>query len=100
MLFLLQSVEWEEWYINFRIPVYQIAGGAVAISPAQFKQINGFSNNYWGWGYEDDNLSKRYVSTHVQKVPVFTQCSMFLGLLLCVNFTEQVKTTEKVINLF
>ena len=24
-----------------------------------FKKVNGFSNNYWGWGLEDDDLTKR-----------------------------------------
>lgn len=34
--------------------------GGVAIFPNQaFEQINGFSNEYWGWGGEDDEVRKR-----------------------------------------
>jgi hypothetical protein len=34
-------------------------GGITSFSESQFKQINGFPNNFWGWGGEDDELYKR-----------------------------------------
>lgn len=34
-------------------------GGAVSFSEDDFKKINGFPNNFWGWGGEDDELSER-----------------------------------------
>ena len=34
-------------------------GGITSFSAGQFKQINGFPNNFWGWGGEDDELYKR-----------------------------------------
>lgn len=27
----------------------------------QFKTVNGFSNSFWGWGGEDDDMSYRLV---------------------------------------
>lgn len=27
----------------------------------QFKKVNGYSNSYWGWGGEDDDMSNRLV---------------------------------------
>lgn len=34
-------------------------GGIVLFPKNKFVLINGFSNNYWGWGAEDDDLYKR-----------------------------------------
>jgi hypothetical protein len=34
-------------------------GGIVAFSRRQFELINGFPNNFWGWGGEDDEMMKR-----------------------------------------
>jgi len=36
-------------------------GGIVIFPSLVFKTINGFSNNYWGWGCEDDDLKYRCV---------------------------------------
>ena len=36
-----------------------IAGGVVAITKDHFLKVNGYSNQFWGWGGEDDNMWRR-----------------------------------------
>jgi hypothetical protein len=35
-------------------------GGVTLFPMDDFKKLNGYSNKYWGWGYEDDDLLQRY----------------------------------------
>jgi len=35
-------------------------GGVVLVNKEDFQRVNGFSNQYWGWGGEDDDLRKRF----------------------------------------
>ncbi|XP_028661734.1 beta-1,4-galactosyltransferase 1-like [Erpetoichthys calabaricus] len=44
---------------GFRLPYNQCFGGVSSFSKEQFQKINGFPNNYWGWGGEDDDLYNR-----------------------------------------
>ncbi|KAG6447659.1 hypothetical protein O3G_MSEX005107 [Manduca sexta] len=37
-------------------------GGVSALSVQHYRQINGFSNLYWGWGGEDNDMYWRFVS--------------------------------------
>uniref|UniRef100_A0A7S3G6Z3 Beta-1,4-galactosyltransferase n=1 Tax=Palpitomonas bilix TaxID=652834 RepID=A0A7S3G6Z3_9EUKA len=34
-------------------------GGIVSISNKDFEELNGYPNDYWGWGGEDDELKRR-----------------------------------------
>ena len=34
-------------------------GGVCSIKREQFEMVNGFSNQYWGWGGEDDDMALR-----------------------------------------
>ncbi|ROI15952.1 Beta-1,4-galactosyltransferase 1 [Anabarilius grahami] len=45
---------------GFRLPYKQYFGGVSAMSKQQFHMINGFPNNYWGWGGEDDDIFNRF----------------------------------------
>ncbi|KAM9399473.1 beta-1,4-galactosyltransferase 1-like [Salvelinus alpinus] len=47
---------------DFKLPYNQYFGGVSALSKEQFLKINGFPNNYWGWGGEDDDIFNRLSS--------------------------------------
>ena len=38
---------------------YNTLGGIIKFNGFTFKKINGFTNEYWGWGCEDKNLQNR-----------------------------------------
>lgn len=44
---------------DYRLPYDTIFGGAGSFTKDDFQLINGFSNQFWGWGGEDDDLFNR-----------------------------------------
>ncbi|ESO05125.1 hypothetical protein HELRODRAFT_122556, partial [Helobdella robusta] len=44
---------------HFQLPYKGLFGGATAFRKDQFLKFNGFSNEYYGWGGEDDDILKR-----------------------------------------
>uniref|UniRef100_A0A0K2VBS1 Beta-1,4-N-acetylgalactosaminyltransferase n=1 Tax=Lepeophtheirus salmonis TaxID=72036 RepID=A0A0K2VBS1_LEPSM len=48
-----------KWNYEYLSPYPSFFGGVSSIKPSHFKLVNGFSNKYFGWGGEDDDLSKR-----------------------------------------
>ncbi|XP_074603249.1 beta-1,4-N-acetylgalactosaminyltransferase bre-4-like isoform X2 [Brevipalpus obovatus] len=44
---------------NYTLPYPYLVGGVFAISKAHFTLVNGYSNLYWGWGGEDDDMAHR-----------------------------------------
>ena len=46
-----------------RYPGKRYLGGAVGVTKTVFEKLNGYPNNYWGWGGEDDELQRRCVAT-------------------------------------
>jgi len=44
---------------NYGLPYKALFGGVTAILAKQFRQLNGYSNQFWGWGAEDDDMAAR-----------------------------------------
>ncbi|XP_061113686.1 beta-1,4-galactosyltransferase 3-like [Conger conger] len=44
---------------RYRLPYLQYFGGVSAVTPEQYLRMNGFPNEYWGWGGEDDDIAAR-----------------------------------------
>jgi|TARA_Y100000361_G_scaffold101445_1_gene91203 hypothetical protein len=40
-------------------PYEEFIGGVFIMTKEDFQKVNGFSNEYWGWGYEDNDLLER-----------------------------------------
>lgn len=45
-------------------------GGLISVNAKTFKKINGYPNNYYGWGGEDDSLFIRMVSSKIHTIEV------------------------------
>jgi hypothetical protein len=40
-------------------------GGVILLPNRIFRQVNGYSNAYWGWGYEDRDLKRRFLTAGI-----------------------------------
>ena len=45
---------------NYRLVYPEYFSGVTLFNKEHFEWINGFSNKYWGWGFEDDDLLYRW----------------------------------------
>ncbi|KAK0419169.1 hypothetical protein QR680_013991 [Steinernema hermaphroditum] len=43
-------------------PYNILAGGVLSLTIKDYKSLNGYSNSYWGWGGEDDDMGKRILT--------------------------------------
>ncbi|XP_025423146.1 beta-1,4-N-acetylgalactosaminyltransferase bre-4-like [Sipha flava] len=56
---------------NYSLPFVDLFGGVIGMSRNHFELVNGFSNNYWGWGAEDDDMACR-VRAHGLNITRYT----------------------------
>lgn len=52
-------------------------GGVTLFPINDFLKVNGYSNNYWGWGYEDDDLlfrcKENLLDFNTKQIPILTR---------------------------
>lgn len=84
--------------------------GGMTLFPAQdFKKINGFSNFYWGWGFEDDDLRYRCIKNGLQfehepetpvesdkVLPIFNGYDAYAAVDNVINFSRDFTIEIKV----
>ncbi|CAD5120754.1 DgyrCDS9314 [Dimorphilus gyrociliatus] len=49
--------------MRFQLPYSGLVGGVLALNRRQLDRTNGFSNEYWGWGAEDDDMHRRIMAS-------------------------------------
>ncbi|XP_070189945.1 beta-1,4-N-acetylgalactosaminyltransferase bre-4-like isoform X2 [Littorina saxatilis] len=52
--------------LNYRLPYALLVGGALNFMLEHFQQVNGYSNEYWGWGGEDDDMGFRILDAKLR----------------------------------
>ncbi|XP_068229674.1 beta-1,4-N-acetylgalactosaminyltransferase bre-4-like [Palaemon carinicauda] len=45
--------------LGYKLLSVDMFGGVTSLTTEQFKIVNGFSNKFWGWGGEDDDMGNR-----------------------------------------
>ena len=68
----LASKRWSMRHGN-EVPLKQSFGAVSSLMPSHFVHANGYSNKYWGWGAEDDDLLKRLMSVGHRPIPRRTE---------------------------
>jgi len=51
---------------DYETTFFDYFGGVTMFNKEDFKTINGFSNEYWGWGFEDDDLLVRCLESNLE----------------------------------
>jgi len=44
---------------GYKLPYKNYFGGVIALTVDHFRQVNGYSNKFWDWGGEDDDIYRR-----------------------------------------
>ena len=70
--------------MNYELKYQEYFGGAVLFSKEQVENTNGYSNDYWDWGMEDDDLFWRchlegYTDVKEADLPRYNQYYRFNG---------------------
>merc|ERR1712228_330649 len=77
---------------KYRLPYKGIFGGATAVRADQFRKLNGYSNMFWGWGGEDDDMSRRI---HKEKLKI-TRYQKEIARYTMIKHKQQPVNKERV----
>ncbi|XP_069182646.1 beta-1,4-galactosyltransferase 4-like [Procambarus clarkii] len=59
----LSTFNYSSLYFSHRIPYHSYFGGGCLMMESHILKVNGWSNMYWGWGGEDDDMWNRVTSS-------------------------------------
>jgi len=80
------------------LPFDHYFGGITLFPIDYFEKINGFSNVYWGWGFEDDDLRYRCISKEVPMVRVTQTSKNIPTTSLKLNGVDAYIESKNIIN--
>jgi hypothetical protein len=57
--------------MGYKLAYQELVGGVLNMRTEHFQRVNGYSNLYWGWGAEDDDMAYRimYVGLKITRPP-------------------------------
>ena len=59
------SLDQKNYCFAGRLAYQELVGGVLNMRTSHFQRLNGYSNLYWGWGAEDDDMAYRWVYEQV-----------------------------------
>lgn len=85
----------EVQHLNYFLPYETYFGGVTLMPNHLFEKVNGFPNDYWGWGGEDDQLRKRFVDMNID---VTRRPGRYLSLPHIRNIDKELRLKNKSAN--
>ena len=75
---------------DYKVPYAGIFGGVSALTPQHFTLVNGFSNLFWGWGGEDDDMWYRihHHGLHIDRL-------QDTGFYFMIKHADEKKSAER-----
>jgi predicted glycosyltransferase involved in capsule biosynthesis len=61
------------------LPYKDLFGGVSAMTKQDFKKVNGFSNRFWGWGGEDDDMRRRIGKANLTMIRYSPQVARYVN---------------------
>ncbi|KAF7256891.1 hypothetical protein EG68_06278 [Paragonimus skrjabini miyazakii] len=77
---------------NFELYFPGLVGGVLKMSNAHFVDVNGYSNMYWDWGQEDDDMEKRLKAKHIPYVHMSPSIARYMAM----DHEKQPRRTRQV----
>jgi hypothetical protein len=86
---------------DYETTFFDYFGGVTMFTKEDFKTINGFSNEYWGWGFEDDDLLIRCIESDLEIDKEINSDLTDINEFEVFNFngdSSQIKCTSKTVS--
>lgn len=80
---------------DYKLKYEEYFGGAILFTKEQVEKTNGYSNDYWGWGMEDDDLFWRcYVNNLVNKNTIIPNKTFNIGIFNGIDSFIEIPPTR------